>query len=72
MPEVFTLPKELVKKGELVVMPRSEYERLLDIVKKQVEFDEGLQQSLKEARQGKVIGPFDNAKDLIKSLASES
>ncbi|MEK7060100.1 MAG: hypothetical protein AAB970_00550 [Patescibacteria group bacterium] len=32
--------------------------------------DKDLTQTLREVKQGKVIGPFDNVKDLMKSLNS--
>ena len=32
--------------------------------------DKDLTQALREVKQGKIVGPFDNAKDLMKSLNS--
>lgn len=71
MAAVITLPKSIIKKGELVIMPRSEYEELLRTSRRQIELDRDLEQSLKEVKQGKVIGPFDKADDLMKSLSSD-
>lgn len=72
MSPIITLPENLVKKGELVIIPRSEYEELLRVSKMQSALDKGLEQSLKEAQKGKVVGPFDNARDLMKSLSAKS
>lgn len=69
MTKIITLPKKLVERGELVLVPRSDYERLLRIAKKQMEIEKGINKALEEARQGKVVGPFDRAEDLIKSLS---
>ncbi len=69
-----TIPKEIMKKRDLVIIPRKEYEEFLDFSKKvrkvkiKSELDQGLDEALKEVREGKTFGPFDTAKDLIKSL----
>ncbi len=70
---VVTIPKELSKKGDLVVIPRKEYEEYLrfktnNIQQTSKKCDHGFKKSLEELRQGKTIGPFNNAKDLMKSL----
>ena len=70
MAEVLTIPRKLTAQGDLVVLPRSEYEKLLSVIKKDKLLDSGLKQALKEVRAGRVIGPFNNAKDLMKSLFS--
>ena len=69
MAKTITIPKELVKKGELVLIPRVEYEGLLRASKYQKELNEGIVKSLKEIQKGKIVGPFSNSKDLIKSLS---
>lgn len=70
MTSVITLPKELIKKGELVLLPRSEYEKLIQLAKVQSVLNEDLKQSLTEMKRGELFGPFKNSKDLIKSLIS--
>lgn len=70
MIKVITIPQKLIRKRELVLIPRSEYERLLRISEDQVELNEGISQSLKEIQKRKVIGPFNNAENLMKSLLS--
>jgi hypothetical protein len=60
-----TLIKDLIKTGDFVIVPRKEYEVLL-----RSRLDEDLARAMLEVRQGKVIGPFDNVKDLMKSLNS--
>lgn len=68
-----TIPKELTKKGELVIIPRKEYEAILRILKKKTrtKLDKDLMEALREVKQGKLIGPFENVKGLIKSLNSK-
>ena len=68
MNKVLSIPRELSRKGELVIMPRADYEKLLNISENQAELKEGISQSLKEIQKGKIAGPFKNSKDLIKSL----
>ena len=75
--DTITIPKNLMKKGDLVIIPRKEYEGLLDF-KKAISKDQSWfwtkewQKKEKEAdddiKAGRVSGPFDNAKDLIKHL----
>lgn len=71
-----TIPKELTEKGELVVIPRKEYEGYLRLLKKPKkklysQLDTDLDEAIEEYRAGKSHGPFDNAKDLIKSLKNK-
>lgn len=72
---VITIPKNLIKNDDLVLIPRKEYERFLRIakVKKQPysRLDRDLSEAIKEYREGKATGPFSSAKDLIKSLRSK-
>ncbi|MBI4225552.1 hypothetical protein HY612_00390 [Candidatus Roizmanbacteria bacterium] len=69
-----TIPKEITKGEELVIIPRKVYEefkRILKIVKipsKSLELR--LDKAVKEVKQGKIVGPFTSTKDLMKSLRS--
>lgn len=70
---VITIPKKLTQKGELVVIPRKEYEdylrfRINGKTRPSKKLDRSLKKSLAELRQGKAVGPFGNVKDLMKSL----
>jgi len=65
-----SIPKTMAKE-ELLLMTRREYERLLGAIKKiegKVELDKELQEALREARRGKLHGPFRSIKDLKLSL----
>lgn len=71
-----TIPKKLTRKGDLVIISREEYENLLHCYKKpkknfKEQLDEDLDKAIAEYRSGKFYGPFDNAKDLMKSLKSK-
>ncbi len=58
-------------KEELLLMTRREYERLLGTIKKienKVELDKELQEAVKEAKRGKLFGPFSSTKELKLSL----
>lgn len=70
---VITIPKKLTREGELVVMPRREYEEYLRFringkKRPSKRLDRSLRKSLEELRQGKAVGPFNNVKDLMGSL----
>lgn len=61
----------------MVLIPRREYERLLGGQEKSnkrrlTQLDRDLAKSIAEYRVGKSIGPFDNVKDLMRSLRSRS
>lgn len=65
-----SIPKTMAKE-ELLLMTRREYERLLGTIKKiedKVELDQELQKALREAKKGKLHGPFRSIKDLRLSL----
>ncbi len=66
-----TIPKKITRGKELVVVPKEDWENLLKITKKridQIELANNIKQALFEVRKGKIIGPFNKGKDLIKSL----
>ena len=66
-----TIPKTLSKKGDLVVIPRKQYEKFLHATEKLQSFiklDKDLKQSLKELKTGKIFGPFNSVKELRASL----
>ena len=66
-----TIPKTLSKKGDLVVIPRKQYEKFLHATGELQVFTElgkDLKKSLREARAGKIFGPFSSVKELEKSL----
>ena len=67
---ILTIPQNLVKKGDLVLVPRKEYEELLRTSKrkKSTKLDRDLDGAIAEVRQGKAIGPFHSVKELKKSL----
>ena len=73
MNQVITIPRSITQKGELVVIPRKEYERFLRFkvnggAQRSKKSDPHIRKSLQELRQGRAIGPFKNAQDLLKSL----
>lgn len=70
-----TIPKNLAKNDDLVVIPRKEYEELLKTAKKSAdhkkhkqELDQALAEAMEEVRQGKVYGPFSSTEELMRSL----
>lgn len=68
MPTI-TIPKELTKKGDLVVVPLKEYEILLRTSKKKSPlFDLELLEALDDIKKGKIYGPFRSVKSLRRSL----
>ena len=69
MDQVITIPEQLIREKELVLLPRSRYEELLRSSREQRGLNAGIKESLKEAQQGKVIGPFEDSEKLIRSLS---
>ena len=68
---IITIPKKVTNGKELIVVSREDWERLCKIAKKKIsraELEKGLKESLKEVKAGKIMGPFNKAEDLIKSL----
>lgn len=76
MNQVITIPKRVAQKGDLVVLPRQEYEAMQrslkeqEIVIQKKILDAHLEESLAEIRAGKSYGPFATAKDAIAFLKS--
>jgi hypothetical protein len=69
MQSITTIPKKISQRGELVVLPKDEYEKMLRIVQKK-SLDYELSKAIKEYKSGKFFGPFDNAKDGLKFIKS--
>ena len=75
--QVATIPKNLLQKikDDFVIIPRREYDNLLLVFKKAGHYkqlDEDLNKAIKEVKQGKAIGPFSTAKDLMSSLKAKA
>lgn len=69
-----TIPKNLIKGDDLVIVTRRDYERLLrsaGVKPVYVELQEGLNEALAEVKRGEVVGPFNDAKQLVKSLRAK-
>jgi len=70
--QTITIPKQLLKRGDLVVIPKVEYENLMRTRKEKAKnpsLDKELLRALKEVKQGKLIGPFTSVSELRKSLS---
>ena len=63
-----TIPQNLIKEKDLVVIPRRKYEKLLGDLKRYTGIDRDLNTALEEVKQKKTIGPFNSVKELKKSL----
>jgi len=70
---VITIPKNLIKNDDLIIIPRREYEKFLRISKKKIstQLDRDLDKAIEEVKAGVIIGPFQSAKALVKSLQSK-
>ncbi len=80
MGKVITIPKEIAKKGELILIPRKEYEKLLSIFKiiprDQLwfwtkEWQKREKETEEDIKAGRIFGPFSSGRKLIKSLKSK-
>ncbi len=65
-----TIPKELAKKGDLVVVSRQEYEEFLRLKKQKAFFklDKDLQEALRQVARKETLGSFSSVKELKKAL----
>ena len=55
---VITIPKKIAGRGDLVVLPRREYELLLTSRRKVEDIDSAIDTGLSEYKAGKYKGPF--------------
>lgn len=67
-----TIPKKLTGREELVVLPRKKYEEFLRLKRQKafLKLDKDLQEALEDIKAGRVYGPFNSVKSLMKSLES--
>ena len=72
---MITIPKKFANKGDLVVLPRKEYDALLRsanasiaLPKRAKKLSVGLRQALREVAEGKLSGPFDTAEEFMAHL----
>lgn len=76
MNQVVTIPRRIAQKGDLVVLPRQEYEDMRRSLKEQEHviqkkiLDAHIEESLAEIRAGKCYGPFDSAGKAVAFLRS--
>lgn len=69
-----TIPKELTKGDELIVIPRKLYERFLSLLDRQsllsshAKLDEGLLEALEDVKKGRMIGPFSTLDEGLAAL----
>lgn len=73
--KTITIPDNLIREDELVVIPRRDYDRLLlgsvktfKKPKRLSELDKRLNKALEEVKRGEIYGPFDNVVELRRSL----
>lgn len=73
--KTLTIPKSLADQGELVVLPRRDYDQLVadsvkETVKRDPEIDRALALALDDVKKGRVYGPFSTAAEGISFLRS--
>ena len=66
--KILTIPKSMSNQGELVVLPRRDYEQLVadsakESAKRDPKVDRELALALADVKAGKVIGPFSSVKE---------
>lgn len=67
-----TIPQNLIKNDDLIIIPRKEYEMLSRVFKKKTytQLDRNLDEAIAEYKAGKFFGPFKTAEQGIKFLKS--
>jgi len=73
--ETLTISKKLASQGDLVLIPRRDYERLVsdsskETVKRDSRIDRELALALGDVKKGKMYGPFSTAAEGIAFLRS--
>lgn len=63
-----TIPKSLIQKDDLIIVPRKQYEKLLQAAEQQGILDAELIKALEDVKKGKIEGPFRSIVALKKSL----
>lgn len=66
MAKILTIPKELAREKELVLIPRKEYEQLLRAQKKEKVTEENILRWVKETRLLKKAGKLPKLKSLAR------
>ncbi len=66
--DVITIPQNIIRNDDLVIMPRKKYEQFLSIVKRQNQLDSDLDEAIGQVKRGKIAGPFCSVQELKKSL----
>lgn len=69
MTSLTTIPKQLSQKGELVVLPKVDYEKMIRIIQKK-KLDSDLVKAIKEYETGRFYGPFASAQEGVRFLKS--
>jgi len=76
MNHVITIPQKIAQSGDLVLVPRKEYEAMRRSLREHPahaagsELDADIKKSLTEYRAGKYFGPFDTTKEAVTFLRS--
>ncbi|MDO8664418.1 MAG: hypothetical protein Q7K44_02625 [Candidatus Liptonbacteria bacterium] len=64
-----TIPKNLIREKELVLIPRREYEELLILKsKKKSKINKNLEEALEDVKYGRLIGPFTSVKEGLRAV----
>lgn len=67
-----TIPKEITRGEELVIIPRKLYESFLRVVKRKSlvssHLNKGLKEALKEVKEERLIGPFSQINEGLQVL----
>ncbi len=64
-----TIPKNLIREKELVLIPRREYEELLVLKsKKKLKINKNLEEALEDVKNGRLIGPFTSLKEGLRAV----
>ncbi|MBM4177403.1 hypothetical protein FJ208_01210 [Candidatus Gribaldobacteria bacterium] len=66
--DVITIPKKIIKNDDLVLLPRKLYEYFLSIVDRHNQLEKDLSISFRQAKAGRIKGPFASVGELKKAL----
>lgn len=65
---ILTVPKQVTRGEELIIIPRREYEKLLSRPKIK-KIDPDLEAALEDVRAGRLYGPFKTVEEFKKAIS---
>ena len=66
-----TIPKKITNRKELIIIPKTEWEKLQKIARAKLfdlELERGLKKALEDVKTGRILGPFKTVEEFKKVI----